>query len=432
MTNINLKGTTFSVSIVPFLMILLLGTLDAQDTNEDYRFRPAGEYDEMVAKKTPYEEFLEDENIPVITGWAADLYKVKLRPWRRMGPGVTGAYLILEGAGGAIDNYAMELPVGGKTKPERHVFEEQVIVLSGQGEFHVWQNDPEKKAIVPFQKGSVLAPPMNTWHQFLNTGDEPVRVAGETDLPLRLDLYRNRAFIFDNPFQFTDRYAGDPDYFDPENSKDYNSNPDHHSLSVVNFIRNAWAWRLFHAGQGYGDTDRHFLMADNSMPGHVEQFPQGTYERGHRHGPGATIILLSGTGHSLLWPNNLGETPWKDGKGDKVHRVDWGPGVIFVPPLQHYHQHFNTGTAPARFIRLGGAPGNQKYKLRVEDVLSTGKNTMIRFREEDPYIRQHFEEELAQHGAKIRMPPMETLIRLERESGGEMLGAPVAADGSNR
>src|SRR5205823_6461679 len=77
----------------------------------------------------------------------------------------------------------------------------------------------------------------------------------------------------------------------------------HHTHSLVNFVPNIWKTRLYPAGQGVDDDDNHLAMARNTMACHVEQFPTGTYERAHRHGPGSTIILLDGSGFSMMWPN---------------------------------------------------------------------------------------------------------------------------------
>ena len=385
------------------------------DPREDYRFRPDSE---RLAQRgeSSYIKFQKQEGIPTYTGWSIDVFEVELKPWLRQGPGISGAYLNLEGAGALVDAFCLEIPVGGKTEPTRHLFEEQMLILSGEGETHIWQTDPAEKAVITWKQGTVFSPPLNAWHQHFNKGSEAARFVSVTDLPLKIDLFHNVDFIFNNDFDFTDRYAGEANYFDPEIGRDYGPLNRSHSLSVVNLVRDAWTWRLFHAGQGYRDIDRHFVLSANTMTGHVEQFPIGTYERAHRHGPSSTIVLLTGTGYSLMWPTSLGINPWKDGNGDQVKRVDWKKGVMVIPPMQWFHQHFNNGSEPARFIKLGSSPGNELYPMTTQ-VLEGGERYTILFRTEAPQVRELFERELAKHNAEIEMPPMEELIELERKSG---------------
>src|SRR5712691_12998446 len=84
---------------------------------------------------SPYRQFLKKEGIPVYEGGVIDVNKVELKPWKRVG--ALGAYIFLEGTAGTVDAWVCEIPPGGQTTAERHIFEEQVLVLSGKGQTQV-------------------------------------------------------------------------------------------------------------------------------------------------------------------------------------------------------------------------------------------------------------------------------------------------------
>ena len=73
------------------------------------------------------------------------------------------------------------------------------------------------------------------------------------------------------------------------------------------------------------------------MNSHISQFPVATYKKAHCHGPGAHVIVMSGEGYTLMWP-----------EGEEPRRYDWKEGSMVVPPNLWFHQHFNTGTTPVR------------------------------------------------------------------------------------
>ncbi len=410
--------------IVFFVLCGVLSSIQAQ-----MRFRPESER-ESLGKKSAYEEWVEKEGVPIYRGQAIpSLMNLALGPWKRLG--ARGAYVVLDGTGGLIDALICEIPPGGKTRPEKHFFEENFLILSGEGETQVWLPKGGKKEVVSWRRGTVFSPPLNSWHQHFNTGKEPARFVSVTNAPFLMDFFHSGELLFRIETEVSERYAGEANYFDPEISRNYAPYRGKHSLSLVNIIRDVRSAHLNTAGQGYGDVDRHFVLSRNRMGTHIESFPVGTYERAHYHGPGASIIFLSGTGYSLYWPKQLGIRPFSEGKGDQVQKVEWQDGTMFVPADQWFHQHFNTGNEPARFIKLGSpfgpGGGNVVFKtlfnIRTEEI-----GYMIRYSEEDPEIRKMFEADLKRHGAPLRMPPLEELVKLEKEaeslSGGMLQNIP--------
>ena len=144
-----------------------------------------------------------------------------------------------------------------------------------------------------------------------------------------------------------------------------------------------------------------FEMADNTQAAHVSQFPVGTYKKAHRHGPGAHVIIISGDGYSLLWPMD-------GGANDRMERVDWHVGSMVVPPTNWFHQHFNGGTEPARYLALRW--GSQKYGFSLgsasegeADVSVKLGGAQIEYEDEEHIVHDMFAETLAKVGGESKM-----------------------------
>ena len=343
-----------------------------------------------IRGKTTYQRWLESEGIPVIRDfYIEDVRKVILKPWERKGG--LGVYLNLIGTEERNDAYICEIPPGKSLKPQRHLFEEMIYVLQGRGATSVWLEESRKQTF-EWQQGGIFSPPLNTWHQHFNgSGNEPLRYLAVTNAPFVMNLFHNLDFVFNNPFKFTDRFTGEEDYFSGEGKSYPERILDTNFLSDVRTIPlEEWKER------GAGGQMR-LELSENTMAAHLSEFPVGTYKKAHRHGPGAHVIILSGKGYSFIWP-----------EGHPNQRYDWHEGSIIVPPGNWFHQHFNTGKLPARYLALRW--GSQKFRMS-NTVYNRENNEMdwgnqIEYEDEDPTIRSTFERELANEGISSSMPSL--------------------------
>ena len=116
-----------------------------------------------------------------------------------------------------------------------------------------------------------------------------------------INLYEDIDFVFNCDHDFKNRFNGEPDYFTAKGEQKG-------LLLETNFVADAVNLPLITAKErGAGGGHIRFNMAKGSMNSHISQFPIGTYKKGHAHGPGAHVIILSGEGYSLMWPE--GEEP---------------------------------------------------------------------------------------------------------------------------
>jgi quercetin dioxygenase-like cupin family protein len=363
-----------------------------------------------VPATTTYEDWMQGEGIPIIQAWGVeDVRQVERKPWARTGG--RGAFIYLHGMkeAGVSGMVVMEIPPGGALNPERHLYEEIIYILKGQGATEIWQEGQPKRSF-EWGEGSLFSPPLNTWHRLYNVGREPVISLAVTTAPIVMDLFHSPEFVFGDGFNFADRYVGEEDYFKVGEriEQEWRS----YIVWDTNFIPDLKA-ALMDPPKGRrkaaGGTSMGFEMSHNILTGHIGEWPVGVYHQAHYHGPGAVLLGLRSAGYALLWQKELGMTPYKNGHGDKVVKLLWGEGAVYSPGDGWFHQHFNTGPEPARHIafRTGGAKyrvGIHRY-VGVVDSMKEG-GTMIDYDDEDPQVRSDFEAALRQAGVSSRMEPL--------------------------
>jgi uncharacterized RmlC-like cupin family protein len=343
----------------------------------------------------PYGAWVAKEGVPVTEDFGIDLLKIPTKPWPRFG--VDGGIAHLKGRGDFISIFVLDLAPGAKTSPQKHLYEEVVYVLSGYGSTTIETSDGRKHS---FEWGpkSLFALPLNARYQHFNTsGKERARIATTNNLAMMLNLFHNEDFVFDNDAQFPERegsakfYSGEGEFVPVRpgrNMWETNFVPD-----LASFELKAWKDR------GAGGSNMMFILADATMHAHMSQMPVGTYKKAHRHGPDFHVFAVTGHGYSLLW---------YDAAKDLV-RVDWQHGVVFAPPDQMFHQHFNTSPDPARYLAI--AYGSLRYPFTAQkrhvflgaDVNVNDGGCQIEYEDQDPRIHKIYLEELAKRGVKSGM-----------------------------
>ena len=301
-------------------------------------------YDEWFAKYK--------EHMPTFEGlMIQDARTEPLSHWEDMG--VDGLYIKMADYQ-ITDGWILEIPPHGQTKSQRHMFEAGMYFFGGPGHITIQQDDQRPQRI-DFQYRTLFSIPLNVSYQLFNESDEPVRVVVVTSFPFIINALHNEEFVFDNPFVFRDRYDGE------EGFTRYRTHP-RENLTITNVVQDALEFELDNYDhRGKGTTNMHWTMSGNTMIDlHVSEMPSGKYKKAHRHSSDAFILLLSGDGYSLTWP---------EGRYEDRIRVDWNEGTIFVPPIYWYHQHMNPGETSARYLAINAPKLVSDLGLRFSDQL---------------------------------------------------------------
>ena len=350
----------------------------------------------------PYLDWIEAEGVPVVNDYAIYLFDVETKKWPRYG--MKGAACHLEGRGDFASMFLFELPPGASSTPQRHLYEEVVYVLEGIGSTQIELADGSKRS---FEWGprSLFSIPINTKYRHFNgSGQSRALFVATTDMPLIMNVFRNEKFIFDTSFEFSER-LGKQEYF--SGGGDLVLVRPGNNLWETNFVPDLEKIELTKWDErGEGSSIILFVLADGTMHAHISEMPIGTYKKAHRHGAGAHVMFVSGTGYSLAWWDN----------NQDFERLDWKHGMVFPPVEGQWHQHFNTGTKPARY--LATSIGSIRYPLTSRKRRSTGTTSdakiavatsakeggdQIEYEDQDPRIHPMFVEEMRKNGAVAKM-----------------------------
>ncbi len=344
------------------------------------------------ARRYPYDDWMEAQGLPIYRGFfVPDLREIELThsPLH----GCPAAFMQLVGQEGIVSAHITEVPAGASLPPMKFALDEAVYVLSGRGVTTVWAGEDRPKRTFEWQAHSLFMLPQNHWHQFSNMqGDRPARLLHYNYLPLAMSAVHDPAFFFNNPYSSPAPIdAGASEFYSEAAIIRDANNPGGRAAWSGNFFPDMQAWdRLVpFRGRGAGGHVVGIRFPGAEIHAHMSVFPAQTYKKAHRHGPGRVIVIPAGEGYSIMWPEGH----------DKVV-VPWHEGSVFVPPDRWFHQHFNVGSIPARYLALH--PPYQFFGMgeTVQDLA----RDQIEYPDEDPFIRAKFEDELGRRGLKNLIP----------------------------
>jgi hypothetical protein len=346
----------------------------------------------VEVKAYTYDRWMESVGIPIHRGFfIEDLRTVELGWWDERQ--CNAAFIQLMGQEGITSAVVMEIAPGKTLPPVKFALDDLIYVLRGRGVSTVWTADGAPKKTFEWQDRSLFQIGSNCYLQLGNMrGDRPARLLRYSYLPLATSLVTEPSFYFNNPFQKADSSKQDIDGYS-EAKLIENGDP---SLAwggnrvywFGNFFPDMAAWDKLTTNRR-GGMSVTIMFPNSEMSCHMSVFPTRTYKKAHRHGPGRVIVIPAGEGYSVLW---------EEGKEKIV--APWHEGSMFVPPNKWFHQHFNVGATPARYLALH--PPRQ-FRGHAEKIEDRAKD-MIEYVDEDPWIREKFEGDLAKGGLTTLMP----------------------------
>jgi gentisate 1,2-dioxygenase len=247
--------------------------------------------------------------------------------------------------------------MGWKTLGHRHTVEAVLHVLQGKGHSII------DGARYDWEPGDFISVPMFSWHRHINTGDEDfiylAATTGPLSLALGLAVYEDERY----PDYWLFGHKGEsalksliPGADDStrvriaeESTRESISGTDafyrEHLLFSGGEEKRRRASRVLVKGSEIQpektpmgrvryviDPKTEFLM--RVLGTLVAEISPGRRSGAHRHFYEEVNYVLSGRGYSLI----------------EDRRYEWSEGDVLCMPVFSWHQHFNTGAEPARFL----------------------------------------------------------------------------------
>jgi hypothetical protein len=345
-----------------------------------------------------YDEWMAEQGVPIYRGhFVPDMRTVELGHWKERGH--DAAFVQLTGQQGVSEARISEIPAGVTLDPVKLGVDEMVYVVCGHGSTRVWPHGgkPEDGQTFEWSDKALFLIPPNYHAEHSNlSGDQPVRMLHYTYLPLAMSVVTDPDFFLNSNHtpklslaDLRSAYSGAKEIGGGQGLRWITAKFNDAPYWYGNFFPDMHAWDKLEVNKGRGGRTVRIQFAGSDMSCHMSMFDSRTYKKAHRHGPGRVIVIPSGDGYSTLW---IGGDP-------EPIVVPWQQDALFVPPEQWFHQHFNLGLEPARYLALHPPMQFGGYAERAEDR----KRDTIEIYDEALSVRERFEAELAKRGLTTHM-----------------------------
>lgn len=250
-----------------------------------------------------------------------------------------------------LDVNLVEIPPGGEAPPSRHMSEEYVYIVSGEGYTEMWVRAGERPQRYQWSAGDLLSPSLNAWHQHFNASAEaPARYLSLTTAPLSANLYHDAGYLTSSDYVFEERWrqgiSQQPEQKSPDNM---DMRTGHHVPDLpgrpLPKVGGRWGMNL--------RPDEGDMAGNRLLEAFVREYRSndaGIPSDGDRHPWEKVYLGLEGEGHAILKPEHgpAKVVLWKKGQ------------VFFVEGYEHHDIGPAIGaepTAPYPRIMQMKAPG---------------------------------------------------------------------------
>lgn len=297
-----------------------------------------------------YERYLVDRGIAIVRdGHVPSLLDL---PVHELPDGTSAVAVLMPGMEGLSSVEVLVLPAGHETEVRRHLYEEYVLVLEGEGEVTFHGGDGSYRTL-PWRRESVFAVPLNMRFSLRNSGETPARLALINNAHLMMDLLGSptAAFEVDLSFPERERVVLDESItpgLHQVGRRTAFRGPVFHDLATVPLPEHS-----FIRGPGFGYL---LLQLTGGVYGsHVGELPEGFMSNAHWHMGGAVLVTMAGEGYTQSWPNTAGQQPPEEAVVTQHFTYS---GAVSVG-TGWFHLHANTGHGPLRqaAFRYGGGAG---------------------------------------------------------------------------